>query len=318
MRTAAFAASVLLLSACASAPEPSAPDAFSRSDAISLTQELSRDALFGRAPDTDGSALAQEMIHRRMTELRLIPLGEDGYHQPFLYGDFINRETGERETPNKPGVNLIGMIEGRSNSELTLVVTAHYDHVGVREGEIYNGADDNASGVAALLAVAEYFSIAQPRHDVIFAALDAEETGFHGARAFITNPPISKEAIGANLNLDMVSRGDNGILWASGTSHWPAMVPMIEEIAVEAPVELKMGFDTGEGRDDWTLLSDHAVFYRAGIPHLYLGVEDHPDYHTPRDDFAKIDQDWFVRSIETIVMVASTMADDLDDIADPS
>ena len=311
MRIAAFAASVLLLSACASAPEPSAPEAFSRTDAISLTQELSRDSLFGRAPNTDGSATAQEMITMRMARLGLIPLGEDGYRAPFM---FTNDETGA-ETP---GVNLLGLIEGRSDEGMTLVVTAHYDHVGVIDGEIYNGADDNASGVGALMAVAEYFTVAQPRHDVIIAALDAEEFGFGGAKAFLAEPPVARGAITANLNLDMVARGDNGLLWASGTSHWPQIIPIIEEVAEDAPIILNMGFDTGDGRDDWTMLADHAVFFEAGIPHLYLGVEDHPDYHTPRDDFAKIDQTWFALSIETIVMVAKAMAEELEDIAEPS
>ncbi|MEO0467362.1 MAG: M28 family peptidase [Pseudomonadota bacterium] len=314
MRLTVLAAVVFCVSACASAPEPSDPEAFSRQAALSLTEELSRDALFGRAPNTGGSTKAQDLVTARMATLGLIPLGEDGYRDPFVYGDFADRETGESETPNLLGVNLIGKIEGRSDSSLALVVTAHYDHVGVIEGEIYNGADDNASGVGALMAVAEYFTIAQPRYDVIIAALDAEETGFHGARALVLDPPLTSEVMAANLNLDMVARGDNGNLWASGASHTPALVPLIEAVAADAPVTLQMGFDTGEGRDDWTMLSDHAVFFRSGIPHLYLGVEDHDDYHTPRDDFSKIDQAWFASSMETIVMVAAAMAEDLDEI----
>ncbi len=66
-----------------------------------------------------------------------------------------------------------------------------------------------------------------------------------------------------------------------------------------------MGFDVeGEGLEDWTLLSDHAAFFKAGIPHLYLGVEDHPDYHKPSDEFEKVDQDWFLKSVDTAVRMA--------------
>jgi len=314
MRFSFLSASLLLLAACASAPDPSDPEAFDRQAAISLTQELSRDALFGRQPGTEGSARAQEMIIARMAQHGVIPIGENGYRQPFIYGDFINRETGEQSTPDKPGINLIGLIEGRSNSPLTLVITAHYDHIGVRDGEIYNGADDNASGVGALMAVAEYFSKAPPRHDVILVALDAEEGGLHGARAFVSNPPIERDFIAANLNLDMVSRGDNGILWASGTAHWPEMKPIMAALSARAPVDIQMGFDEGNGREDWTLLSDHAAFFRAGIPHIYFGVEDHPDYHKPTDDFERVDQDWFLRSIDSVIMVASEMDDRLDEI----
>lgn len=300
----------LFLAGCASAPPPSDPAAFSREAAMEMTRDLSRDSLFGRLPGSEGSETARQLIEARMAALGLEPLGQEGYRQSFTYGDFADRpggEAGEKQT----GINLIARIEGRSDARRTLVVTAHYDHVGVREGEIYNGADDNASGVAALLAVAEYFTKAPPRHDVIFAALDAEETGFHGARALLQQPPVPLDAITLNLNLDMVARGDNGILWASGTSHWPQLIPLVEEIAATAPVTLEMGFDTGDGRDDWTGLSDQAVFHRAGIPHLYLAVEDHEDYHTPRDDFARIDQDWFARSIETIVMVAAELDSEL-------
>ena len=86
------------------------------------------------------------------------------------------------------------------------------------------------------------------------------------------------------------------------------------DIAARAPVDIKMGFDEGDGREDWTLLSDHAAFFRAGIPHLYFGVEDHPDYHKPTDDFERIDQDWFLRSVESVVMVAAEMDARLDEI----
>lgn len=311
MKFRAGLVAVLLLAGCASAPPPSDPAAFSRSAAIELTRELSRDTLFGRLPGTEGSAQARALIEARMAALGLEPLGSEGYSQRFTYGDFAGRP-GEAEAAEKQeGVNLIARIPGRSGGEQTLVITAHYDHVGVRDGEIYNGADDNASGVAAMLAVAEYFTLAPPRHDVIFAALDAEESGFHGARALLTQSPVPLHTITMNLNLDMVARGDNGILWASGTSHWPQLIPLVEEIAAEAPVTVQMGFDSGDGRDDWTDLSDHAVFHRAGIPHLYLAVEDHEDYHTPRDDFGRINQEWFATSLETIVMVAAAVDRDL-------
>ncbi|MDJ0920167.1 MAG: M28 family peptidase [Henriciella sp.] len=303
-RSAFAALLVLALAGCGQNEARNASELFDGSYVLELAEALSADDMQGRAPGTPESAKAREMIIERMQALGLQPVNGTFEHA-FTYGPFTNPTTGEDAVPDKPGVNVIGLIQGTSDSDLTMVLTAHFDHLGVREDEIYNGMDDNASGVTGILAAAEYFSANKPTHDVLFVALDAEEDGFGGAREFITNPPVPLEHMAFNLNLDMVSRGDNGLLWASGSAHWPALKPMIEAVASEAPVEVRMGFDTGEGRDDWTLLSDHAVFFRAGIPHLYLGVEDHPDYHRPSDDFENVDQDWYLRSVETVVRMAA-------------
>ncbi|MCI4645183.1 MAG: M28 family peptidase [Hyphomonadaceae bacterium] len=306
----------LVLAGCASAPAPTDPESFDRQATLSLTRELSRDFLFGRAPDTEGSRKAQDLIITRMRALGLQPVGDD-YRHPFLYGDFVDRETGQDATPNLPGTNLIARLPGRRKDGLTLVITAHYDHLGVRNGEIFNGADDNASGVAGMLAIADYFAANPPRHDMLFVAFDAEEAGFGGARAFMADPPIPASRMTANLNLDMISRGENGGLWASGANHTPAFAPMLAEIAVEAPIALHMGHDGSDpDEEDWTSMSDQVVFYLKKIPHLYLGVEDHPDYHQPSDDFAKIQPDVFIASVETAIMIAAAMDQDLDEIAD--
>ncbi|MEO1643143.1 MAG: M20/M25/M40 family metallo-hydrolase [Pseudomonadota bacterium] len=277
-------------------------DSFDRNRTLDLVEALSADALEGRAAGTEGNAAARVMIIDRMETLGLSPVGESFEH-PFTYGPFRTPE-GTSAVPDKPGINVMGLIEGTAGTDLTMVITAHFDHLGIRDGEIYNGADDNASGVAGMLAIAEHFSRNRPMHDVLFVAFDAEEDGFGGARAFISQPPLPLSDMAFNLNLDMISRGDNRLLWASGTSHWPALQPLVDDVAADAPVTLRKGYDSGDGRDDWTLLSDHAVFFRAGIPHLYLGVEDHPDYHKPGDDFDKIDHDWFIGAVETALSVA--------------
>lgn len=302
---------VILAFVIAACGNPSEPP-FSIDDTLGLAEALSADTLEGRGAGTAGNAAARALIIDRMEALDVSPVS-GRYEHPFTYGPFSTPE-GESAVPDKPGVNVMGLIEGKGDSPLTMVITAHFDHLGVRNGEIFNGADDNASGVAGLLAIAEYFSRNRPRHDILFVAFDAEEDGFGGARAFISDPPIPLSTIAFNLNLDMISRGDNGLLWASGTAHWPALEPLVDEVASSAPVTLSKGFDTGGGRNDWTLLSDHAVFFRAGIPHLYLGVEDHPDYHRPSDDFDKIDQDWFLNAVETARRLAGEAEKNLPEI----
>ncbi|MEL6729423.1 MAG: M20/M25/M40 family metallo-hydrolase [Pseudomonadota bacterium] len=289
------------------------PEHFSGKPTLALFEALSSDALAGRGVGTEGSAEARSMMIDRLSALGVQPVG-DSFEHPFKYGPFRNPQTGEDARPDKDGINVIGRIPGRDGGGPTMVITAHYDHLGVRDGEIYNGADDNASGVVGALAIAEHFAETPPDHDVILVFFDAEEDGFGGARAFIANPPLALESVALNLNFDMVSRGDNGILWASGTYHWPEMIPRLDAVAETAPVIIERGYDEGDGRDDWTLLSDHAVFFRAGIPHIYFGVEDHPDYHRPSDDFENVDLEWFLKSVDTLAMVAEAMDEDLSEI----
>ncbi len=270
---------------------------------LGLVKELSSDELEGRATGSVGNTRARELIAERMNRIGLRRVGDDWLH-PFDANTFS-----ERGFP--AGVNIMGFIRGKGASSDVIVITAHYDHLGVQEGETYNGADDNASGVAAMLAVAESFSTAknQPEHDIYFVAFDAEEQGFGGSISFMSDPPVPVERIALNINLDMVSRGDNGILWAVGTFHTPSLKPIVEAVAEDAPdpVSLQMGFDQPdvEGQDDWTALSDHYPFHRAGIPFIYLGVEDHPDYHKPSDDFEKIDQDFYLAAVDTAIMIVA-------------
>ena len=121
-------------------------------------------------------------------------------------------------------------------------MTAHFDHLGVRNGQVFNGADDNASGVAALLAVAARVSANKPEHSVVFAALDAEESGLNGAKAFMGDPPVAREAIVMNVNLDMVARDEKNLLFATGTFQYPFLKAYLKDVA-RPPVVLRLGHD---------------------------------------------------------------------------
>jgi Zn-dependent M28 family amino/carboxypeptidase len=201
-----------------------------------------------------------------------------------------------------------------------MVVSAHYDHLGVRNGEIYNGADDNASGVAGLLAVAEAFKAKPPKHDVIFAVVDAEESGLRGAKAFAANPPVPLETIALDINFDMLSKNPKNELYASGASPFPFLKPILVKVASTAPVSLKLGHDTdAHGKENnWTDQSDHYAFGEKGVPWVYFGVEDHPEYHRPTDDFATVPQDFFKRSVATVVQASLALEKDLDAVAQAS
>ena len=112
--------------------------------------------------------------------------------------------------------------------------------------------------------------------------------------------PLARVA--ANVNLDMVSRSPKGELYVVGPAHRPALEPAVRAAACAAPVTLMLGHDKGwSARDDWTSQSDHFAFHEAGIPFLYLGVEDHPDYHRPTDDAERIDVPFFVNAARSVI-----------------
>lgn len=263
-------------------------------------RKLSHDAAEGRKTGTDGNEAAKRFIVKQMDALGAKSLVK-GYRHDFT---FQNR-SGETVT----GENIISYIKG--TEEGAFVITAHFDHLGVVGEDIYNGADDNASGVAAMLAFIEYFKINRPRHTMVFAALDAEEMGLQGAKAFVNDyDRIPLDQIKLNINMDMISVSDVNELFVAGTEQNPNLKPIIENI--EQPgITLKFGHDTGTGSDNWTYSSDHGEFYRAGYPFLYFGVEDHPNYHKPTDTFENVDKDFYVKAahviLESIVLLDNNL-----------
>jgi len=267
-------------------------------DTAALLQDLrtlAADSMEGRQTGSTGAERARRYLESRLATIGVEPAGAAGFRSPFRFAAC-------RDSAGRGGVNLIARVSGRDAGRI-IVVTAHYDHVGIRNGQVFNGADDNASGVAALLAVARSLAADPPRHTVVLAALDAEETGLRGAHAFVDSPPVSRDDIAINLNFDMVGRNAAGELWVAGTHHYPFLAPFVEELAGRSRITLKAGHDRpdlGPGQD-WTGSSDHAAFHAARIPFLYFGVEDHADYHRPTDDAERIDAAFFTAAVETLV-----------------
>ncbi|RAK57858.1 M20/M25/M40 family metallo-hydrolase [Phenylobacterium deserti] len=303
MRLRVLAATTLALACTAAAPAP-APGARLLDD----VRILSADDMQGREVGAPGGAKARSYILGRIRQIGMTPVGA-GFEQAFTF---------QEEGRTVRGVNLVAKVDGAGRSDRVLVVTAHYDHEGVKKGEIYNGADDNASGVAAALALAESLRQTAPEHTVILAFLDGEEAGLQGAKAFVAAPPVPLSRIAAAINLDMVGRGDKGEIFVAGATPYPFLRPRLEALAAAAPVRLKLGHDGAPpwtGHDDWTKQSDHYAFHQKGVPWIYFGVEDHPDYHRPTDDFDKIPQAFFKGASETITAAARLFDRDLDAIA---
>ncbi len=272
---------------------------------------LSADGMEGRGSGTPGGAKARAYVTERFGQTGLKPFFGSSFEQPV---ELAARGGGKAGA----GGNVVGVVRGRKNPERFVVVTAHYDHLGVRNGQIYNGADDNASGVATLLALAAHFSRQPPENSLVFAALDNEEAGGAGANTLVRSLLGAKRDVALNVNLDMVSHSERGELYAAGTYHYPSLKPLLERVAGRAPVRLLLGHDRPEPKgDDWTTQSDHRAFHREKIPFVYFGVEDHADYHKPSDDFETITQEFFVRAAETVLEALKTFDENLSAVERP-
>lgn len=297
-------AAALTLAACeTTTPTETAtpPAAASPADYTQLMDDLrilSADDMQGRDTGSEGGAKAREYIVGRLEALGVQP-SPMGRLQPW---EMQGRTREGVKTFN--GVNIIGVIPGTRVSDKYIVVTAHYDHVGVNDGQVFNGADDNASGVATMLELAKRLKANPPEHSVLIVALDGEERSLLGAKHFVEAPPVPLSSISMNLNFDMTARADtDGKLWVTGTYQHPYFRPLLERIAPRGTVSLAFGKDTPEdkGADNWVEASDHAAFHRAGLPFLYFGVNYHPDYHRPSDDFEKVVPATFQSSTELAI-----------------
>ncbi len=295
------AAALLLVGCSAPTPGASTPGALATEAGVDSARVvsdlffLSHPALEGRLVGTLGNAAAREYIISELLRAGVEPVGDSWVHT------FPARDGVE-------GANVLGVIPGSERPGRYLVVTAHFDHLGIRDGDLYHGADDNASGSAALLEIARYFTAEQPRHSVLIAALDAEEGGLRGARALVAEPPIPLDSVILNVNMDMVSRNEANELYAAGTYHYPFLTPLVEDVAARSALALLRGHDDPAlpPGDDWSSASDHGAFHAVGIPFVYFGVEDHPDYHQPTDTFENTDPGFFVRAVRTIVDFVET------------
>jgi Zn-dependent M28 family amino/carboxypeptidase len=288
------AAAIALLAACSAIVAPAQSTATLDATTARIMQRLgalAADSMEGRRAGTPGSVRARAWIVGELTAMGAQPIGA-GYVMPVTLRARAGSDTA--------GANIVARIPGRNANGPVLVLSAHYDHLGVRNGEVFNGADDDASGCVALLTIAERLLREPPEHDVILAFFDAEESGMVGSKAFVNVPPVPLSRIAMNINLDMVARQDGKALWVSGTSHHAGLKPIAEAAAKRSAVTIRFGHDTKDLKpgDDWTGSSDHAAFHSKGIPFLYLGVEDHDDYHKSGDDADKVDPVFYRGTVE--------------------
>lgn len=261
-------------------------------------QTLAGTQMAGRGPGQAGHQRAIAYLQQRLAALGLSPLqATSDAKLQFL-------------APYSTGTNLLAKIDGTDTAATAIVLTAHYDHLGVVGDNTYLGADDNASGVAAVLAIADYVKKRPLRHTLIVALLDEEERGLVGARALFTEQQLVDTAakplhLAFNINLDMLSRNTDNQLFVVGSWAYPEFADILTAVQQTTPIHLIQGNDrpwyiaghTPDWRDD----SDHGVFADQGIANWYFGVPDHPDYHQPSDSADKADSAFYIAATETVV-----------------
>ncbi|GAB2792239.1 hypothetical protein GCM10027275_41400 [Rhabdobacter roseus] len=250
-------------------------------------QKLASDRMKGRGTGSKENDRAAAYVRRHFKKYGLAPKGTQGYRQPFVAR--VRRV--KTADSLRRAHNVLGFLD--NGAPHTIVIGAHYDHLGLGTqggsrdenpaGQIHNGADDNASGVAGLLELARYFTqndVKEP-YNFLFIAFGAEELGLQGSRHFVNNPTVPLSTIHFMTNMDMIGRYDpsRGVgIGGYGTSDaWPEVFK-----GVEGTVKY---FTDRAGSGG----SDHGSFYAKQIPVLFFHTGGHDDYHKPTDDPDKVD-----------------------------
>jgi len=226
----------------------------------------------------EGGRKAAAWLVERFREAGLKPLpGKAGWLQ----------EVPGKEGGAAIGTNVVGFLPGRDEklAKEHVILSAHFDHLGKRDDVVYPGADDNASGVAALLEAVQAFQKAGPaKRTLCFVAFDLEERGLLGSKHFAEHPPFPLEDLALFITCDMLGRSlgniVNDAVFVLGTEHAPELRALVEGQEVEADGRLKAGF---LGTDLIGTRSDYGPFRERGIPYLFFSTGEHRDYHKPTD-----------------------------------
>ena len=262
---------------------------------------LASDALGGRAIGTDGEQQAANYLAGEFERLGLAPMGTDGFFQAFTVSKPSNpHEAAVIGSSNGiTGRNVIAFLDKKASK--TIVIGAHFDHLGMgSEGSLYrgdpaihNGADDNASGTAALLALANIFQHEALQSNLLFIAFSGEENGLWGSNYFVKNPTIDLKTVNYMINMDMVGRlNAEKSLAIHGVGTSPSFEPLLTEVNTD---QLKLvPSASGVGP------SDHTSFYLQDHPVLHFFTGQHADYHKPSDDADKINYEGLVQVVRYI------------------
>jgi Zn-dependent M28 family amino/carboxypeptidase len=272
---------------------------------------LASDRLEGRLTGTPGNDSAAAYIARRYKYLRL-NAPYPGYLQTFVARSAASAHAGD--TAGMKTQNVVAILRGSDPavSGNYIVVGAHFDHLGrstqfamdPQAGDaIRNGADDNASGTAAVMQLARMLSITRPRHSIVFVNFSGEEEGLLGSQYFVDHSPVPLDSIVAMLNFDMVGRLKDDKLFVYGTGTATELPALVDSANLKIVPALSI-----QGGGDGFGSSDHSSFYAKNIPVLHFFTDSHEDYHRATDDVEKINASGEAR----VINLAFDMIKELD------
>jgi len=284
---------LLLFSGCTTNQHSQPVDLITSTKILTEVTFLASDAMQGRYYRSNEARIAAKHIAQTWKNAGLVPLP----NQTSMYLPIDDL----RGAPN-----VAAMLQGSGNQYV--LITAHYDHLKPRRSgtdKIYNGADDNASGTAALLVIAHALSKLQdtPEASIVLVAFTGEEAGLVGSKHFARTAPIPMQHIRGLINLDMISRGERNTIFLEGAPDAPRMALAINK------ANKKIGLHIIKNRHpQWLQRSDQAPFLERGVPSVFLSVEDHEDYHKVTDHTEKIFPDLAAKTAQLSFLAAIDLA----------
>ncbi|MEO9884613.1 MAG: M28 family peptidase [Balneola sp.] len=306
--------SSLLISACTQNSRSYLSEDITPLDIETHITFLASDSLNGREAGSADEAIAANYIADHFRDFGLEPAGDDDtYFQEFTINTSVLNNphaSQDGEGEKRLSKNVAGLLQGSANSDEVIIIGAHYDHLGLGEfgslyrgdePKIHNGADDNASGTAGVLELAQYFSENRPEKDILFLAFSGEEMGLLGSAYYVDNPTVDLENALAMINMDMIGRmADKKLMiFGMGTADdWENIV----NVANTDSLKLNLV-------KDGTGASDHTSFYYKEIPVLHYFTDTHADYHRPSDDTEYINTEGEALALQHLVRVIQYLDD---------
>ncbi len=274
---------------------------------------LASDSLEGRYTGEIGYKKAIDYVKKEYQKLNIpSPISPENYFQK-VPKEFINLQTNDSE-------NVLAYIKGSDSLGKHLIITAHLDHIGTANGKIYNGADDNASGTAALLEIAQAIKELenkgiQPKYGILFLHVTAEELGLFGSKYYTKNPIFPLKNVLFNVNLDMIGRKDernigSSYLYSIGSDRISKYLHRVVLDADKKDENLKLDFyyDVEDEPLQLYYRSDHYNFAKNNIPSVFFFSGLHEDYHQPTDDVEKLEFDAYEKRVRFIAKVIWNLA----------
>ncbi|RKT00353.1 M28 family peptidase [Flavobacterium sp. 123] len=283
---------------------------------------VAADSMEGRETGSVGQKKAGVYLINQYKKNNIpFPKGATTYYQP-IPASYLNKKYGEKLGDSE---NIWAFIEGSEKPNEILVISAHYDHVGTKDNEVYNGADDDGSGTVALLEIAQAFEIAKkeghgPKRSILFLHVTGEEHGLHGSRFYSENPlfPIANTI--TDINIDMIGRRDeahaasNNYVYVIGANRLSTDLDNICTIANAKYTHLDLDYKYNDPKDPNRFYerSDHYNFAKNGIPSVFLFNGVHADYHKATDSADKIEYDALAKRAQFAFATAWELANRLE------